>query len=113
MRIPQPVKNELTSVLLHGVPPCRGSTVLPPVWFRSRFVALSSAAQPTGCSAASGVVPGDRSHSSRCELLREPGIGCRTPPIPEVAQEVPLRVQHAGLAEPVHMPPLRTDDEAA
>src|SRR4051812_20803255 len=59
MRIPQPVENELASVLLHGVPPRRGSTVQPPVWFSSPFVAPSSAAQRTGCEAPSGLVPGE------------------------------------------------------
>src|SRR4051795_6379347 len=103
MRIPQPVKNELTSVLLHGVPPRRGSTVQPGVWFSSPFVAPSSAAQRTGCEAPSGLVPGDRSHRCGGELLREPGVSRFTPSIPQVAQEVPLRIQHAGLAEPIDM----------
>src|SRR4051794_763444 len=47
MRIPQPVENELTSVLLHlsllkaFFTPKGLSTSQRPVWFRSRFVALS------------------------------------------------------------------------
>src|SRR3954453_15584280 len=38
-----------------------------------------------------------------CELIREPGIGRFTPPVPEVSQEVALRIQHARLAQPLHM----------
>src|SRR3954447_5654862 len=102
MRIPQPVENELTSVLLHGVPPRRGSTMLPLVWFSGPFVAPSSAAQRTGREAPSGLVPGDWSHRCGGDLLREPGVCRDTPPIPQVAQEAPVRVQHAGLAQPIH-----------
>src|SRR5215204_5738187 len=38
-----------------------------------------------------------------CELIREPGLSRRAPPIPQLGQETPLGVQHAHLAEPVHM----------
>src|SRR3954471_22163556 len=36
-------------------------------------------------------------------LVREPRLSCCTPPIPQVGQEAPLGVQHAHLAQPVHM----------
>src|SRR4051812_12151366 len=36
-------------------------------------------------------------------LVREPRLSCCTPPIPQVGQEAPLGVQHAHLAEALHM----------
>jgi hypothetical protein len=36
-----------------------------------------------------------------CELRRQPGIGPCSPPIPEMGQEAPVRVQHTGLAQTI------------
>src|SRR4051794_35767868 len=37
------------------------------------------------------------------ELIQQPRLSRGTPPILEIDQEVPVRVQHARLTEPLHM----------
>src|SRR3954447_4209115 len=76
MRIPQPVENELTSVLLHlsllkAVTPKGLSTSQLPVWFRSPFVALSSSRAPLIPLTPFGLRSGPR---ARCAALLSSGM---------------------------------------